>query len=726
MANREERLLMRMRGAARHQVEDVPFDFIIPFEPEPEVQQEPAPAPALIPEPAPPPASAPAPEPESRRQPVEDAARHATETPLRSGAAHSTSHSSPQVTQVTRVPVTTERPTTARRKPTGLSSGIKRVSLAERNDHDEDNDHEMGGQQPQQQQQPLHQPQLLQALPIPVPDSGNRERLSSQLERVSLSAVSPIDAIMSEEVSESPADAPGSGRRQRTARLGDITPVVGSSTLLRRVLDDLDETSDLEPSSSPLERRATRKSDELRLASSRSAAPPQPSPLRRTRRSPRLSGGSNSSVVDGSRKGGSVVDATETTIHEPEGAAEVEESVLESPDRVDGGDDQPLSDVGDDEPGVEAVEQNEEAQEIDEQEAARRLGRKRPRRESIHEQSSLKQVGGSVPIVEEQPVAKRRRRREPAAASPAQQQQPKKVIRGNKPAEKPAEKSTAKPVTKPQAKSQAKPSPKIAKKQVPNNKTNTKKTRKKSRVGNDANDNEEEANAGSVPITVQRFTKTLQFGDEPDASALSAEIPFANRGGVNAVDVLSKLCDELIEAFLAKLVERARTAEDAASKREQRTMARALEAFQEELRTRLLEHTIALDTLHAIRKRVRVAQKEKLSLREEILRVRAEREQVALRMDAIRIKHEADSKEALRHISFSSAMHDIDMAVEKGQAAPELSAAEQKRAGLANLELLISRVSDQVCTRSDGGGTLKQIRDFNALLERAATVLEGR
>lgn len=44
---------------------------------------------------------------------------------------------------------------------------------------------------------------------------------------------------------------------------------------------------------------------------------------------------------------------------------------------------------------------------------------------------------------------------------------------------------------------------------------------------------------------------------------------------------------------------------------------------------------------------MRAAQKEKLTLRDEILRIRAERDQVGLRMDAVRIKHEADSKEAL-------------------------------------------------------------------------------
>lgn len=49
---------------------------------------------------------------------------------------------------------------------------------------------------------------------------------------------------------------------------------------------------------------------------------------------------------------------------------------------------------------------------------------------------------------------------------------------------------------------------------------------------------------------------------------------------------------------------------------------------------------------NSLRKRIRYAQREKLSLREEILRLKAEREQVALRMDAVRMKHEADTKDS--------------------------------------------------------------------------------
>jgi len=59
-----------------------------------------------------------------------------------------------------------------------------------------------------------------------------------------------------------------------------------------------------------------------------------------------------------------------------------------------------------------------------------------------------------------------------------------------------------------------------------------------------------------------------------------------------------------------------------------------------------LPQTINLDNAHSLEKRVRDEQKKKLGLREDILRIRAEREQVALRMDEIRIKNENGAKVA--------------------------------------------------------------------------------
>jgi hypothetical protein len=41
-------------------------------------------------------------------------------------------------------------------------------------------------------------------------------------------------------------------------------------------------------------------------------------------------------------------------------------------------------------------------------------------------------------------------------------------------------------------------------------------------------------------------------------------------------------------------------------------------------------------------------------------------------------------------------------------------------------EVLLKRVADEVSNKSDSGGILKQIKEFNAFLERAALVLESR
>jgi hypothetical protein len=71
-------------------------------------------------------------------------------------------------------------------------------------------------------------------------------------------------------------------------------------------------------------------------------------------------------------------------------------------------------------------------------------------------------------------------------------------------------------------------------------------------------------------------------------------------------------------------------------------------------------------------------------------------------------------------------MYDIDLAAERGVAAPELTATEAKKAEIANLGLLIARVADQASSKSEGGGVLAQIKEFNAFLERTAAILEAR
>jgi hypothetical protein len=45
---------------------------------------------------------------------------------------------------------------------------------------------------------------------------------------------------------------------------------------------------------------------------------------------------------------------------------------------------------------------------------------------------------------------------------------------------------------------------------------------------------------------------------------------------------------------------------------------------------------------------------------------------------------------------------------------------------MTGVELLLKRVAGEVSNKSDSGGILRQIREFNSFLERAALVLETR
>ena len=72
-------------------------------------------------------------------------------------------------------------------------------------------------------------------------------------------------------------------------------------------------------------------------------------------------------------------------------------------------------------------------------------------------------------------------------------------------------------------------------------------------------------------------------------------------------------------------------------------------------------------------------------------------------------------------------MQNVDLAIEQGRDAPEPSSQRAKQqAELGNLELAIARISDQASSSATMGGMLFQVKEFNALLERAAIALETR
>ena len=69
-------------------------------------------------------------------------------------------------------------------------------------------------------------------------------------------------------------------------------------------------------------------------------------------------------------------------------------------------------------------------------------------------------------------------------------------------------------------------------------------------------------------------------------------------------------------------------------------------------------------------------------------------------------------------------MHNIELAIEHDQA--PLRQDEDTHMGSENLEYLLRTITAEVSSSSSEGGLLQSVKDFNAFLERAATVLEGR
>ncbi|RKK18277.1 hypothetical protein BFJ68_g9278 [Fusarium oxysporum] len=346
------------------------------------------------------------------------------------------------------------------------------------------------------------------------------------------------------------------------------------------------------------------------------------------------------------------------------------------------------------EPAAEEELQEEEevvAEAINAVEAAKAIGRKRPRRSLPSQSPVAEPEEQEVEEETEEPAAKRRRGR--PSRSPATQKQP---------ATKPKPPKTKSRTT------QEKPLPKQVRR--------TKQAAKERRV----------SDGSAIEVTVQRFVNVKKFikGDDEE-DQLAVDLPFTTTG-VTAVDVFAQACLEVIDGTVAKFFETLQNTEEKDKKKECRIKIRALEAYKEELTSRLLQLSIHLMDWQSLRKRVRLVQREKLSLREEILRLKAEREQVALKMDAVRIKHEEDTKESKYRLDTSAIMHDIDMAVERGRDAPELSRAQEKKADLANLELLVARITDEASSSSSAGGMLQQVKNFNAFLERAAIALETR
>ncbi|KAI0545810.1 hypothetical protein F4679DRAFT_559868 [Xylaria curta] len=719
--SREERMQQRMRGAGRHEVADDSFGFVLPAA-ETEPEPEPDPSPSL-------PQIRSEPNTSAKRRRLDNEPELATSQPssastaIRSSARLSSGQKPTPRDVVMRSgsPRSDSPPTTTKRISARLNTLNLNLASSPRNNGSDYTHHGLPAVEATEGE-PMDEDEDEQPQEVTPrrTSHGSRGSAASRLSQVSM-----MD--YEEEVTESPVAAPGSGRRRR------VEDALTQSTRLQRIVmaeEEAGATGEV-ATSSPLARKSrqsmatagtlsTRTTRTTRASSRKTPS----SPIDEIQESPPLTQQSRKS--DSLTPTGSVrstrstrsqnhLNTPTTFINDadelsspPDAAGTVSpkkpqprkrlEIIPESPYDIGGNEEESQQVEETVEPDIEpevgpeveaeaeveveveaeaeaeggAEADDEEAEEVNDLEAARRIGRKRlrvsPRQKPQPDDAD--HVNSSIASVE--PPAKKRRPKQ-KNVSPAKQAQPKPIKEKKRPSAR--RKSDGEP----------------------------------------------------IPVTVQRYTKPLrQNEDDIDEDVLNGDIPFTDHKSPNVVDVMLQICEESLEKYLSVLHEEATQADGPANRKIYRTKLRTVEAFQEELRTRLQAQAIALDNLRTLKKRVRATQKEKVSLRNEILRIRAEREQVDLKIDAVRMRHETANQESLNQLGLSSTMDDIELAVENGKMAPELNPKEQKRAELANLDLLISQITNQVSVTGEGGGTLKQIKDFNMFLERVAVALEGR
>lgn len=418
------------------------------------------------------------------------------------------------------------------------------------------------------------------------------------------------DVMMIEEVGESPADAPGSGKRRRVP----LSETLSSSV---RLLGVISSDDGIPMPSSPLASKV-RRSDSASGRSTRRTASKvygQDSSRMADELSsdsyPQLAG-----IDEEMEDVGGEVEATDLIIEETTVLQEEEEDQDEERESTEEADEREAAeDVGNRrtrrprEPSpelgsqpLEAAEETEEEELEQEQEQEQEPEPEPEPEPQLEPESEPEPEAQSEPELPSEPEPEPEPEPEIQDATEAEDEveettlpTPPKRKRG-RPSKSPPSKSPTmqkRPATKPKPAEPAKPVKPRKRIQVQPEDSNDEKEEpqpKKAKTKKRHSD-QSEGDGGTIEITVQRFVNHKRRGNEDDdVDPLQNELAFANPGGESVIDVFAQVCDEVISTTLEQFQEVAGGAEDAAKKKEYRIKMRAIEAYREELKSRFLQH----------------------------------------------------------------------------------------------------------------------------------------
>ena len=227
-----------------------------------------------------------------------------------------------------------------------------------------------------------------------------------------------------------------------------------------------------------------------------------------------------------------------------------------------------------------------------------------------------------------------------------------------------------------------------------------------------------------IAVTVHRISHVHRLNFNPDLDDdLAGPGAFPKKKNPNAIDVLAQICREIIGKTIATVKSSIEGEANTSRKAELKRKKDAIETYGDELDGRLFQMTTALDHNYALGVKLKHANKQKAALRDELLDLRKQRQEVELQIDEVRARHEKDARVANEEHHLETLLQDIELAVERGRAAPEVDEEEEdedgEEEGKPSLSMRLQQAADVMSSADGRVGLLERVKGFNGLLEEA-------
>lgn len=222
----------------------------------------------------------------------------------------------------------------------------------------------------------------------------------------------------------------------------------------------------------------------------------------------------------------------------------------------------------------------------------------------------------------------------------------------------------------------------------------------------------------TLDITVYHIAKKGDFN-----------FKFPNRP--NNIQIAGQILHEHIDKQLQNLSLLKRNERSREEKARYKIQGAVITNFSSALENRLICMASRADNIKMKSAELRRLQKEKASLRDELMRMRESREDIARQMDAVRKTHEEASEKAHKQQYINETLQQMGPVLDKNGTDSAKITTKERILTTAHLDTLIDTVTADCGLGKDadgkGGGRsiLEQVREMNRFLEAATEVLRN-